>query len=708
MQHFVTHRGGGQPYCLTKSYPHFQNKPSLLKTIFSLALAFVLSLFCFPNISNLFASSSTLSTITAAGWPTTISWDDKIKWEEETLNGHVYYSTTLGEWPQTFVGTSMEETLNSAVSSGSAKTTGKVYNINGLTWTEYSYDGKKYVQGNQKIDKTSYTFKDGTSVGKSGQARWFVVEPIKWWIIDGKNPFDEQEVIVISDIVLTANICFNANLSDGNNWENSFIRTFSNGEFYEKSNLKSAGSIVKPKTIENNVTEETADTGSSTTDYVWLLTSGQMAIFSPTASDDKEGKYYLSTHRGPYNRNSRYASPSDFALSNNSYMNMSSAFPTDYRVYACWYWTSSATNNSEKGIRICPATYDSSISVDNLTTGFRPSMTLIRTKSSQASFDDGISSYPGIYKASDGSYHISDYTGIKAMADFSNAGGEFKSTDKFLLDNDIDMTGQNFAISSMTGTFDGQGHSIYDSTSLFSKATNFTLQNLHLNFNGHGGVLIRQVIGDVKISNVIAEGKFVDPFVGAFTMFTLVQGDIEVSNLQIYATNNITMLFARDFTNSTATFNDLIVVAPQIKTGIANLNNANLTFNGCLINGTNACRLIASAPKNSSATFVNTYINITGNLVATYLGSLTTFSATDCAFVSNGTISWPTSGSLTTTGVYISDSTGLRIISPTFTNSRWCQTDRLNGGLPQLRQFLTVGNKLPTFDMQAWAKKMAS
>ncbi len=320
---FVTkyHRGGGQPYCLTKNYPHFQKQPGLLKIFFSSALAFVLSMFCFPNISNLFSTASAPSTISDVGEAATTS---NITWKSETLNGNTYYYTELGTYPQTYY----------SGSTASMSKTGKTYTVGSTIWTEYSLSGQKYVSGKQTKFNSNYTFKDGTMVGSDGTERWFKVEPIKWWIIDGTNPnslTSSKEIKVISDVALASNVPFNkTHVGTNASWSSSNVRTWLNGTFLTDSGLSSyKDSVIKNETVKNNTYSNISDgSGTNTSDYAYLLSYDERNKYSVNA--DPSGLYYLRSHRATgvdkgsadvsdddiTQQSSMMASPSDFTLSN--------------------------------------------------------------------------------------------------------------------------------------------------------------------------------------------------------------------------------------------------------------------------------------------------------------------------------------------------------------------------------------------------------
>ncbi len=338
-----------------------------------LFMAFVLSLFCFPQISIPLNNISEPSTISDVGEAATTS---NITWKSETLNGNTYYYTELGTYPQMYY-------------SGSTPTskTGKTYTVGSKTWTEYSLSGQKYVSGSQTVYNTSYTFKNGTSVGSTGATKWFKVEPIKWWIIDGTNPntvSGTKEIRVISDVALAANIPFSTGTN--NLWSSSNVRTWLNGTFLTDSGLSSyKTSVIKNETVKNNTSSSTSDgSGANTSDYVYLMSYDELNKYSPKGNTT----YYLSSHRssgGYYNDHeatalaqfgSRTASPSDFAIAN--YAVMESSYKSDYRTGTTnWLLRSAAGNDIYTAGSNGVAYGLSALNQRNLTyLGIRPCLTL--------------------------------------------------------------------------------------------------------------------------------------------------------------------------------------------------------------------------------------------------------------------------------------------------------------------------------------------
>ena len=193
----------------------------------------------------------------------------------------------------------------------------------------------------------------------------FKVEPIRWLVLNYDEYISgaDTELELLSELVLTGYIYFNASSSDGNSWETSYIREWTNGEFYNSAFAAQQQEMIATSTVLNNVTDNYSDgTGPTTYDKIYLRSYYEMSsgIFST-------GTTYQNNAR-------RQCSPTDFALSNNGYMG---SYTTSNRTRTSWYWTRSAGSDA---YLVCYVITDGNIAynyyVDITIGGVRPTLHL--------------------------------------------------------------------------------------------------------------------------------------------------------------------------------------------------------------------------------------------------------------------------------------------------------------------------------------------
>ena len=422
------------------------------------------------------------------------------EWQQDERGWYTY----LGSYPQTYVGDELNTQLFSLLESGALDdaATGNTYISNNRASKlqyeekqnkEYEYDGELYVAVvNQQPLGAGYVdnpyFSTGDSLGELEETKFFKVEPIKWYIIDGTDPETAPEGTqcrVISDLALNA-MPFNATSDDGNVWQDSLIRQYLNGDFYQSTGLANED-VVTLQHNENNVTANNTDgTGLATDDYVYLLSCQEM-----------NGEYeFLDANE------QRITTPTDFALSNGA----------SYMEGAAAYWLRSAGYYDNYSYRVYVGGLLSGYNGVNIAvTGVRPALTL------------DLDSMPEPVPEEVEPIYISTAEELKQLSDYSAAGGIFNPNWKFYLENDIDMSGvQNFAIGGLdnpfTGYFNGQGHTISNlnfnmssaTAGMFACACDCTIINLNLADNrvieisgsNYFSPLIATCIGKVLISNV--------------------------------------------------------------------------------------------------------------------------------------------------------------------------------------------------------------
>ena len=196
----------------------------------------------------------------------------------------------FGEYPQSYVGASLNNTLISLRNAGNLTATGKTYTSyffqTSTAYTEYSYNGSKYVyvptskfwDGSEEPDTdpnkgkygdTGAKFSTGESAyaqdtAAQGKPYFFKVEPIKFRVM--ATNFGAEEITVES-VKSIGSMAFNRS-SGTNVWANSDMRKFLNGAFLTDSGIDK---FAKQKTIKNNVTGNYNNGGGvDTTDYVYI------------------------------------------------------------------------------------------------------------------------------------------------------------------------------------------------------------------------------------------------------------------------------------------------------------------------------------------------------------------------------------------------------------------------------------------------------
>ena len=256
------------------------------------------------------------------GVATTQSTSSRIKVTDEPIGGNYYYYIELGEYPQTVV---EDTTTVSALNAlGDSAKTGRTFTVGAsddsaqTAHVEYSYNGAKYVKVASAVVRDSGSkFASGTAP-TSGNSYWFKVEPIKWFLLEAysatKTAYtgSTTNLRVISENILTANVMFDKSTSS---WNTSNIRIWLNDVFYTSAFSASDKVCIVKNTTRyfgtneyNTQDDYTITTGGSTTeDNVWLPSYYEM------------GNTYYGTN-AYLNKNTRKATPTDFAVVNNVIM----------------------------------------------------------------------------------------------------------------------------------------------------------------------------------------------------------------------------------------------------------------------------------------------------------------------------------------------------------------------------------------------------
>ena len=256
----------------------------------------------------------------------------------------------FGSYPQTYVGDSMNSTLESWYESNSPanlKTYTTRVDGNYGSYTSHMYtDGEIYARGYSYRYNSSYKYSTGDRVPANGTVVWFKVEPIRWLVLNYEEYIagTDAELELMSELMLTSNIYFNPSTSDGNSWSDSYIREWANGTFYNSAFAADEQEMIATSTVLNNVTggynSSTSDgTGTTTYDKIYLRSYYEMS----------SGLFSTGTTNQNWAR--RLCSPTDFALSN--YTNMFTSYTTSYRTGTSYYWTRSAGISAAYACIVC-------------------------------------------------------------------------------------------------------------------------------------------------------------------------------------------------------------------------------------------------------------------------------------------------------------------------------------------------------------------
>ena len=199
----------------------------------------------------------------------------------------------MGNFPQTYVGNTLNTTLENLYSSGSLSlvATGKNYttsdvvnpgtitsstyfSISYATLPEYIYNGNKYARLASAVRPSTLAFADGTNI-VNGTTYWFKVEPIPVMVMATTSDTNGVYKTVMCDMALGSH-----RFSEGHDstyWRDSQLRIFLNGGriqsrtlsgFYIDSGLNNMSGIVKQTTITGN--------SYTTSDYVWVPSQPEM------------------------------------------------------------------------------------------------------------------------------------------------------------------------------------------------------------------------------------------------------------------------------------------------------------------------------------------------------------------------------------------------------------------------------------------------
>ncbi len=218
-----------------------------------------------------------------------------------------FSSILYGYYPQTHV--------------SDAATIGKLENLTAESNGWYLLEGTYYAKAVRNEYHYDYKFDDGTQImGATGTYHWFSVDPIEWDVLSSGG----GQYSLVSKLLLDMHTYSDAESSDqspSNNYENSDIRSWLNGEFLTKAFAKDDSYLSMVRV--NNSRDTTANT-----DYNFY------------ACDNTPEKVYLLSYQDYTNAayfadaKARQCKTSDWARNNHAKCNTEDN-------YAGTYWTRS-------------------------------------------------------------------------------------------------------------------------------------------------------------------------------------------------------------------------------------------------------------------------------------------------------------------------------------------------------------------------------
>lgn len=191
-------------------------------------------------------------------------------------------------------------------------------------------DGERYAKVVADPYQRGYTFSDGSSV-TDGVTYYFKVEPIRWRILseDGESAF------ILADGIL-ANKAYDA---DSNNYYNSDIRAWLNGEFLNAAFGEVAQSLIETTEVNNSA----SSTGNSSNKYACGNTFDKVFLLSYREAINNSYGFSINSEAKD---TARRMTVSDYARSTGA--NMSG----DDRYFCCGdWWLRSPVSTLDYGVR---------------------------------------------------------------------------------------------------------------------------------------------------------------------------------------------------------------------------------------------------------------------------------------------------------------------------------------------------------------------
>ena len=170
----------------------------------------------------------------------------------------LYHTIEFGEYPKTYVGETKNEELENLYFEKSLVNTSKTYtgryikeNRKLASYSEFEYEGQRYVRVINQTDDEDSHFSDGTLAPERGTLLWAKVEPITWKIknwedmprsINPQGNGNAKFIDVRAEYGILSGIPFYTFFDNNSSmWQNSIIRAQLNGYNTHKEIAKGNG-----------------------------------------------------------------------------------------------------------------------------------------------------------------------------------------------------------------------------------------------------------------------------------------------------------------------------------------------------------------------------------------------------------------------------------------------------------------------------------
>ena len=223
----------------------------------------------------------------------------------------------LGMWPQTIkaAGVTVDESDSKVV---------------GIFTYYKGSDGAWYVKQQEKAYSTGYKYSDGTDVAQSdaNSYKYFKVEPIKWVVLtdnySGKKLLHSEKILIGRRYD-----------DDSNNYRNSEIRSWLNGDFYNTAFTSSEQNRIADTNVDNSARSTNPDSNPNlwnsgansyacedTTDKIFLLSEQEV-------TNSEYGFAEYDVYKGDSNgttESTRIPMTTDFAKASGAYQNTTEGY----------------------------------------------------------------------------------------------------------------------------------------------------------------------------------------------------------------------------------------------------------------------------------------------------------------------------------------------------------------------------------------------
>jgi hypothetical protein len=228
----------------------------------------------------------------------------------------------FGMWPQTI------KAADVTVDESESKVVG--------IFTYYKgSDGAWYVKQQENAFSTGYKYSDGTDVAQSSanSYKYFKVEPIKWVVLtdnySGKKLLHSEKILIGRRYD-----------DDSNNYKNSEIRSWLNGDFYNTAFTSSEQNRIADTNVDNSARSTNTDSNpnqwnSGANPYVCENTTDRIFLLSEQEVTKSEyGFAEYNVYKGDSNgttESTRIRMTTDFAKASGAYQNTTAG-------YGGWWW----------------------------------------------------------------------------------------------------------------------------------------------------------------------------------------------------------------------------------------------------------------------------------------------------------------------------------------------------------------------------------